>query len=52
MQNRFSERYECALKSLSEGLSKKGTTKRYDKVLELDLRIPDNAGMTVVLSLS
>ena len=34
MQDRFSERFESALQSLSEGLSKKGTTKRYDKVLE------------------
>jgi len=34
MQDRFSERFESALQSLSDGLSKKGTTKRYDKVLE------------------
>jgi transposase len=34
MQDLFSERFESALQSLSEGLSKKGTTKRYDKVLE------------------
>jgi transposase len=34
MQDRFSERFESALQSLHEGLSKKGATKRYDKVLE------------------
>ena len=34
MQDRFSERFESALQSLSDGLSKKGTTKRYDKILE------------------
>jgi transposase len=34
IQDRFSERYEQALQCLSDGLSKKGTTKRYDKVLE------------------
>ncbi len=34
MQDRFSERFEQALQSLNEGLSKKGCTKRYDKVLE------------------
>ena len=34
IQDRFSERFESALQSLSDGLSKKGTTKRYDKVLE------------------
>ncbi len=34
IQDRFSERFESALQSLHEGLSKKGTTKRYEKVLE------------------
>ncbi len=34
IQDRFSERFESTLQSLHEGLSKKGTTKRYDKVLE------------------
>ena len=34
MQDKFSERFESALQSLSEGLTKKGTTKRYDKILE------------------
>ncbi len=34
MQDRFAERFETALQSLSAGLHKKGTTQRYDKVLE------------------
>jgi len=34
MQDRFSERFEHALQSLHDGFAKKGTTKRYDKVLE------------------
>jgi len=34
IQDRFRERFEHALHSLHEGLSKKGTTKRYDKILE------------------
>ena len=34
MQDRFAERYESALQSLHSGLSKKGTTKKYPKVLE------------------
>ncbi len=34
MQDRFAERFEAALQSLAEGLNKKGTTKRYDKILE------------------
>ncbi len=34
MQERFAERFETALQSLHDGLAKKGTTKRYDKVLE------------------
>ena len=34
MQDSFSEKYETALNSLHTGLSKKGTTKNYAKVLE------------------
>ncbi|MCF6355916.1 MAG: IS1634 family transposase [Candidatus Polarisedimenticolaceae bacterium] len=34
MQDRFAERFETALQSLSNGLHKKGTTKRHEKVLE------------------
>ncbi|WP_428355383.1 IS1634 family transposase [Methyloprofundus sp.] len=34
MQDSFSEKYETALNSLHAGLSKKGTTKNYTKVLE------------------
>jgi transposase len=34
MQDRFAERFEAALQSLAEGLNKKGSTKRYDKILE------------------
>jgi len=34
IQDRFAERFEAALQKLAEGLPKKGTTKRYDKVLE------------------
>lgn len=34
IQDRFAERFEAALQSLAEGLNKKGTTKRYDKILE------------------
>jgi transposase len=34
IQNRAAERFETALQNLSAGLHKKGTTKRYDKVLE------------------
>lgn len=34
MQNHFAKRFETALQSLTDGLSKKGATKRYDKVLE------------------
>ena len=34
IHNRFSQRFEEALKSLNDGLSKKGTVKRYDKILE------------------
>ena len=34
MQDRFAECFEAALKSLAAGLNKKGTTKRYDKILE------------------
>lgn len=34
IQDRFSERFENALQSLNEGLSKKGCTKQYDKILE------------------
>ncbi|MCP3868997.1 MAG: IS1634 family transposase [Gammaproteobacteria bacterium] len=34
IQDRFQERFEAALQSLHEGLAKKGTTKRYDKILE------------------
>lgn len=34
MQDRFGERFEQALQKLAEGLHKKRTTKRHDKVLE------------------
>ena len=34
IQDRFTERFEKALQSLADGLHKKGTTKRYEKVLE------------------
>jgi len=34
MQDRFAERFEAALDSLANGLKKKGTVKRYDKILE------------------
>jgi transposase len=34
IQRLATERFETALKQLAEGLHKKGTTKRYDKVLE------------------
>ena len=34
MQDRFAERFETALQSLSDGLHKKGTTKRHEKVVE------------------
>lgn len=34
MQDSFKERFETKLKSLHEGLAKKGTTKRHDKILE------------------
>ncbi len=34
MQDRFAERFEAALQSLADGLPKKGTIKRYDKILE------------------
>ncbi len=34
MQDRFAERFEAALQSLADGLHKKGTVKRYDKILE------------------
>ncbi|WP_456379065.1 IS1634 family transposase [Thiolapillus sp.] len=34
MQDRFAERFEAALQGLHDGLTKRGTTKRYDKVLE------------------
>ena len=34
MQDLFAERFEAALQSLADGLNKKGTTKRYDKILE------------------
>jgi transposase len=34
MQDKFAERFEAALQKLAEGLHKKGTTKRYDRVLE------------------
>ena len=34
MQDRFAERLEAALQSLANGLKKKGTLKRYDKILE------------------
>lgn len=34
MQDSFAEKYEMALDSLHHGLSKKGTTKKYTKVLE------------------
>jgi transposase len=34
MQDRFAERFETALQGLADGLHKKGTTKRYEKILE------------------
>jgi hypothetical protein len=34
MQNQFSQRFEAALDKLNEGLSKKGSTKFYDKILQ------------------
>ena len=35
VQDRFAEHFEAALQSLADGrLSKKGCTKRYDKILE------------------
>lgn len=34
MQDQAGKRFEAALQGLHEGLSKKGTTKRYDKILE------------------
>ena len=34
IRNRFSQRFEEGLKSLNDGLSKKGTVKRYEKILE------------------
>ena len=34
MQDQSGKRFEAALQGLHEGLSKKGTTKRYDKILE------------------
>ena len=34
IQDSFSEKYETALNNLHTGLSKKGTTKKYEKVLE------------------
>ena len=34
IQDSFSEKYEIALNSLNIGLSKKGTTKKYQKILE------------------
>jgi transposase len=34
IQDRFAERFEAALQSLTNGLQKKGTTKRYDKIVE------------------
>ena len=34
MQDQSGKRFEAALQTLHEGLSKKGTTKRYDKILE------------------
>ena len=34
MQDTFAQRFENNLQNLAEGLNKKGTTKRYDKVLE------------------
>jgi transposase len=34
IQDQFGERFESALQGLHDGLTKKGTTKRYDKVLE------------------
>ncbi|RLA43398.1 MAG: IS1634 family transposase [Gammaproteobacteria bacterium] len=34
MQDQAGQRFEAALQGLHEGLSKKGTTKRYDKILE------------------
>ena len=34
MQDRAAERFEAALQSMADGLHKKGTTKRHDKILE------------------
>jgi len=34
IRNRFAERFEAALVALREGLSKKGTVKKYEKVIE------------------
>ncbi len=34
MQDQAGKRFEAALQGLHEGLSKKGTTKRYGKILE------------------
>ena len=34
IRNKFSERFEQALQQLNKGLSKKGCTKRYEKILE------------------
>lgn len=34
IQNQFAKRFEAALQTLADGLSKKGATKQYDKVLE------------------
>lgn len=34
IQDRFAERFEAALQSLADGLHKKGTTKRYEKICE------------------
>ena len=34
IQNRFSKRFEAGLQKLADGLNKKGTVKRYDKILE------------------
>lgn len=34
IQNRFTQRFEAGLNRLNEGLGKKGTVKRYDKIME------------------
>lgn len=34
IRTQFNSRYESALKALNDGLSKKGTTKKYEKILE------------------